>query len=224
MFEFDLMYNDRKDLAIQVHPDNSVLVKAPTGKSIADVLKRVQRRAAWVVKQQDYFDKFHPLPTEREYVNGETHVYLGRQYLLKVIESERDEVKLVGRYLRVYSSPVWNKKKVGKLVWAWYRDHAQRILNHRLDICLEVALRMGLSEPEVRFRQMRRRWGSCAKSGIITLNTELAKAPVHCIDYVITHELCHQKYKNHSPAFYRLLTKLMPDWEKRKVRLEKVLI
>jgi len=69
---------------------------------------------------------------------------------------------------------------------------------------------------------MKSRWGSCSVSRAILLNTELVKAPVHCIDYVIAHELCHFKYRKHGDQFYRFLGKLMPDWQDRKRRLERV--
>lgn len=64
--------------------------------------------------------------------------------------------------------------------------------------------------------------GSCGKNGNIVLNTELVKASVYCIDYVITHELCHLKHPNHSKDFYRLLEISLPDWERRKGRLERI--
>ena len=74
--------------------------------------------------------------------------------------------------------------------------------------------------PPLRQRRMPKRWGSCTKNGAIYLNPELILAPPSCIDYVITHELCHLLHPAHGPAFFALLRKLMPDWEERKARLE----
>ena len=218
---FMLTYADRKRLSISVHPDLKITVVAPIGKTLDQVLSRLKRRAPWIIKQRYYFKQFHPLLPERKYVSGETHYYLGRQYRLKIIKQEKEDVKLRGRYFRVYTPQRNNRSRVEKLMNKWYRAHAQIIFDKRFELCYDIARKFKIPRTSLRFRKMIKRWGSCANSDTITLNTELIKTPLYCIDYVIMHELCHLKIRNHCREYYRLLSLCMPDWKLRKERLEK---
>ena len=217
---FALDFRERTRLAISVHPDRSVSVVAPCGRTVAEVLDRVQKRAAWIVKQRSHFDQFHPLTPPRRYVAGETHLYLGRQYRLKLISDDKPAVKLVGAFLRVHLSSRNDTDKIRHMLDAWYQNHARHIFSRRLEVCLESARALGPLEPDIVIRKMSKRWGSCTNAKCILLNTELVKTPLYCIEYVILHELCHLKVHNHSPAFYQLLDRCMPDWERRKKRLD----
>jgi predicted metal-dependent hydrolase len=80
--------------------------------------------------------------------------------------------------------------------------------------------RSGTTQPRLQIRKMKTRWGSLSAKGTLTLNLDLIRAPKSCIEYVITHELCHLLHRPHDAAFYRLLEKHMPDWEKRRHKLE----
>lgn len=221
---FTLEFRDRERLAINVHPDRTVTVVAPQGRSVQEVVDRVQKRAGWIVKQRGYFDQFHPLTPPRRFVAGETHFYLGRQYRLKLVEDAKASVKLKGRFLWVHLPSRDDTDRIEKLLDGWYRDHAQPIFARRLDGCLRSARSLNVSPPELVIRKLTKRWGSCTKAGRILLNIELVKTPLFCIEYVIMHELCHLKIHDHSPAFYRLLSRCMPDWEQRKHRLERFVI
>jgi predicted metal-dependent hydrolase len=221
---FDLVHAQRKHICIIVYPDKSVEVRAPENRSIEYVLSRVKKRAPWIIRQVNYFDRFHPLPIERKYVSGETHYYLGRQYRLKVIENKINAIKLLGKYFHVQVPEKDDSKKIEALMKTWYRSHARTIFTHHLSKCYGSAKSLGVAYPKLVIRQMKKRWGSCTKAGDIILNVELIKAPIYCIDYVIMHELCHLKIHNHDKGYFKLLSKYMPDWLRRKERLERVVI
>lgn len=218
---FEIEFSKRKQLTIHVHPDMRLEVLAPDDRDIAQVLLRVDKRASWIAKQLRYFEQFQPVATPRQYVTGETHLYLGRQYRLKVRKQTDSSVKLVGRFLQVHHTDKEDRDAIEELVMDWYRQHAVALFARRLQKCLKDCKTLHLRKtPTLVVRRMTRSWGRCDKSGNISLNVDLVKTPIHCIDYVITHELCHINIHSHSPAFYRLLSRVMPEWEKRKERLD----
>lgn len=220
-YEVVLTFSQRETLKITVHPDQRVTVLAPLGKPVDEILQRIRRRSSWIVKQRDHFERYQPLPSERRYVTGESHWYLGRKYRLKVRAANEERVTLTRGILWTYVTNSENGSVKG-LLDSWYRERLTMVFAGRLANARQLAKRAGLPEPRFVFRLMKRRWGSCAKSGRITLNTELIKASVNCIDYVIVHELCHLRHRDHGKEFYRLLGRLMPDWRERKARLERV--
>jgi len=221
---FAVVYADRKTLEIAVHPDSTVVVKAPRGTLLEDIRKRVAKRALWIRRQIAHFRKFEPHTPARRYVGGETHLYLGRQYRLKIKKQRTEEVKLKGAYFYVITPDPDNTQKVKNLLEEWYKVHARRIFSQRLEECYLRAKKLNVPFPDIRLRKMSKRWGSCSKSGHILLNAALVKASVYCIDYVIMHELCHLKVHTHNNGYFKLLSKYMPDWEKRKERLERILV
>lgn len=134
----------------------------------------------------------------------------------------RHTVKLIGRFLNACVPNPEEPQVVKAALDTWYRAHAEPVYRARLRQCLELAPSLRTLDPALRIRFMKNRWGSCSRAGTITLNIELIKTPLHCIDYVIMHELCHLRVHDHSPAFFRLLGRCMPDWEHRKQRLDSV--
>src|SRR5262245_26479425 len=118
-------FSDRRTLAISVLPDASIEVVAPYGTKVREIEKRLWKRKRWIVRQRDYFEQFRPRTLPRRYVSGETHLYLGRQYLLKRAEAEQEGVKLRSGQLWVLSPKGTSLPRVRELVDAWYRARAQ---------------------------------------------------------------------------------------------------
>ena len=221
LIAFRLRRSSRRTLAISVQPDLGVVVTAPEKAALATVLAKVRKRAVWIKRQQRYFSEFLPPTPPRQYVSGETHRYLGRQYRLKVVEAEPAEVKLRGRFIWVQTPRKADTARVRESVEDWYLAHAKERLTRNF---AESVARMGTrmaSTPRMQVRRMRQRWGSWTRGGGVWLNPELVKAAGACIDYVVTHELCHAVHGNHGKKFYELLRRVMPDWEMRKRRLER---
>lgn len=212
---------DRKHLRIVVSPKLTVDIFAPHSASDEQVRAAIKKKAPWIVRTLDKLEGYHPLPTPKRYLSGEPFVYLGRQYRLKVEIGSKQPTKLLGRFLWVWVEDKNDAQSVKRSVEAWYRKRAHETLGRYMEKCYRIASRHGVPEPAVVIRLMRRRWGSCSPSGRITLNANLVKVPVHCIEYVIIHELCHLKKHNHSKAFYSLLTRCMPDWRQRKEILDR---
>jgi predicted metal-dependent hydrolase len=217
---FALEYSSRKTLAIEVHPDRSIIVKAPTDATIESIESKVIHRAAWIARQQRQFDRYAPPLPAPECVSGEGYRYLGRQYRLKLIEDSSDKIRLWQGRLEVNTPTPFDRKHVERSISNWFRDRAILIFRERYQYGTKLVAPYAI-EHTIGFelRTMSKRWGSCTPNGKIFLNPLLVSAPKDCIDYVIIHELCHLRFPNHSSSFYRLLAKILPDWIDRKDRL-----
>ncbi len=218
--DFRLEYSDRRTLGITVTPEMEVLVKAPLDTPMEIVKEKIRKKAPWILKQQSFFLSFQPKTPQRKYVSGETHLYLGRQYRLKIQIGIVESVKLKGKFIEV---TVNEKSRVKRILNDWYLELA-RIKFHLIAAPLINKFTKYKVEPtSIVLRNMPTRWGSCTPKGKIILNPELIKAPKGCIEYVIIHELCHLVHHNHTQRFIDLQTMEMKDWEKWKMKLETLL-
>jgi len=214
--DFSLVIEPRRDLLIAVHPDLRVQVRGPEGKSLERILERVEARRSWIARQLSEFEQLTPLPPPR-FVSGEAVMYLGRAYRLRI------DPALEGAALRTGRLHVGARKhqraRIRRLVDDWYRERAASVFARRIERLQKTVAAFDALRPHVRIRRMTRRWGSCARSGSITLNPALVQAPPACIDYVLAHEMTHLLELAHSARFYRLLNEAMPDWRPRRERL-----
>jgi len=218
--DFRLEYSDRKSLGITVTPEMEVLVKAPTDTTMEKVKEKIRKKAPWIIKQQSFFLSFQPKIPLRKYISGETHLYLGRQYRLQIEIGKLESVKLKGKFIVVTTS---EKSRTKSLLLDWNLQHARTKFYAVAAPLIDKFKKHKVEPSSIVLRDMPTRWGSCTPKGKIILNPELIKAPKGCIEYVIIHELCHLIHHNHTQKFLDLQTTEMKDWEKWKMKLEKLL-
>ena len=219
--DYELFFQDRKTLGIKVFPEGNVKVFAPLDSDTDKIETKVKEKVRWIIKQQKEFFSYHPLTPKRQYINGETHLYLGRQYKLMLVEASSNEVKLYkGKII------ISHKKntKPSTVLNKWYKQKATEQFNTVLQTKINLFTNYNIEDPEISIRTMSKRWGSCTAKGKVILNPELIKASKGSIEYVVIHELCHLIHHNHNKAFYELQEKIMPDWKKWKERLEHSLV
>jgi predicted metal-dependent hydrolase len=217
---FELLLSDRKTLAVHVYPDGSVVVDAPHDTDLDRIRETVYKRGAWILRQQRELATYpQGNPHPRQYVSGESYRYLGRQYKLKVQQDTVERVVLTRGALTVGVHNPADTARIRDMLRHWYTAQARRVFSERLEACYPRVEYLGIPHPQLAIREMKARWGSCSPSGRITLNAVLIQAPKSLIDYVILHELCHMKEMNHSPAFFSLLTRTLPNWKRLQAQL-----
>lgn len=215
-----------KNINLRVKPNLEVLVSANDDVPLEYIKEFVQSKAKWINKNLNYYKKTGDIEQgEKEYVNGESFRYLGRQYRLKTFKSEEEKVKYFRGYIHLYTNDLNDLQQKEILMENWYEERSKIIFKDSLKRMYDLVKSYDIEYPILDIRKMKTRWGSChPNSNKIILNSSLIKAPKDCIDYVVLHELIHFKYKNHSNEFYRLLDILMADWKEKKKILDEVVV
>lgn len=216
---YGLIRQDRKTLSLTVEPCLDITLKAPLDASDDRIEKFLQKKWMWLNKQLTFFEKYRRKHYEKEYVSGESFYYLGRQYKLVVSSGDKNKVALSKGKLNMTTIKNPSDGKYNRILLdRWYKQRRHAVFNERYE---EMLKKFSYTfTPELTVRVMARRWGSYIKGERIILNPLLIQAPKEAIDYVITHELCHMKYRNHDVKFYQLLETKFPGWRKTKEKLE----
>lgn len=217
--EYKREISSRKTISLTVMPDMSIIVRCPQKVDDTRIEIFLQKKWLWIEKQLHFFKKFQKRAYKKEYISGESFLYLGRQYQLIVKHAKEDRVVLQNGKLLVYTMQSATDGVCTRLLLTkWYRKRSREVFHERYE---EMLKKFSYSKPlRLRVKKMPKRWGSYMKGEYIALNPLLIHASKDCIDYVITHELCHMKYKNHDKRFYDLLNAKYPRWEKVKEKLE----
>lgn len=208
-FEYEIKYSDRKTINISVERDRSVIVRVPKGFSKEKIECIIQSKESWINNKINHEQKYPIIVEPKEFISGETLMYLGKNYQLSVVDENFDGVKFKQRFLISKS----NQKDANKWMKNWYWEQAQVKIEPKV---IMYAQQLGVNYREVKISDMRYRWGSCTPTNNIIFNWRLIKAPLYVIDYLVVHELTHLIETNHTPEFWNIVSIQIPQYEKAK--------
>lgn len=200
----------RRKLTITVERDRRVVVSAPQGVSDEKIREVVESKRQWLYEKTRHAQKYNPPhPPGKELVNGESALYLGRQYRIELVQNGMAEIRFEQRFL-VPMRLAGERKKVLR---DWYKDRAKEKILPRVK---KFAKDLGVEYANARIVDNRYRWGSCTTRDNIHFNWRLIKAPMIVVDYVIIHELAHLLEANHTPRFWNIVRAQTPNMDKAR--------
>jgi len=210
--EVDVVLKDIKNVHLSVHPPTGrVRIAAPKRMHIDAIRVFAISKLDWIKQQQTKLRQ-QERETPRDYVDRESHYVWGKRYLLTV--SERDEppsIELTYNRLLLHVRPGTDEDKRQALVEEWYREQLREAVPVLLARWQPL---LGVRVERFFVQRMKTKWGSCNhKAGTIRLNTELAKKPGECLEYIVVHELVHLLEPTHNTRFVTLMDRVMPKWQ-----------
>jgi predicted metal-dependent hydrolase len=217
-FQYQIIRRPRRKTAyISVEPNCSVRVLVPFTLSEEKVIELVHRKSRWIRTKIDHFEEINHNQKQNAYVSGESFTYLGRNYRLKIVPGDFEEVKLMNGRFYVHiptGTPLESRNQaILSRLTCWYKEHAIKRLRLKVS---RYAKQVGVTPVSVGLKDYISRWGSCHTDGRIFFNWKVTIAPHSIVDYVVVHELCHLIHGDHSKQFWKLLETILPDYAERK--------
>jgi predicted metal-dependent hydrolase len=219
----DVNFKDIKNVHLSVHPPTGrVRISAPRRVSLDTLRVYVIAKRDWIKRHQTKMQA-QERETPREYIDRESHYVWGRRYLLKVNEANQvPSVELKHNQMLLTVRPGSNLKKRGAIVAAWYREQVRTAASPYIEKWEPL---IGVRAEQLHIQRMKTRWGSCnPRRHSIRLNSELAKKPRGCLEYIVVHELIHLLEPTHNARFYTLMDKFMPNWKHLRDELNRSLL
>jgi predicted metal-dependent hydrolase len=213
-FEYQIKYSNRKTLNISVERDRSIIVRAPHYLTAEKIDKVVQSKRQWIKEKLNHTQKYPLIAENKEFVSGETLMYLGKNYQLLIVDEEIEGIDFDQRF-KISKS---NQPKANELFKKWYLSQALKKIE---PLATKYAKSLGVDYNQFKTSEMKYRWGSCTPANNIIFNWRIIKAPMYVLEYLVAHELVHLMEDNHTPRFWNILSIQVPNFEKAKAWLKK---
>ncbi len=209
--DYVLVRSHRRSVGLEVRPDATLVVRVPVRAPLYVVDAVLLEKSAWIAdKLQQARTRNTSLP-RHDFLTGERFPYLGRDHPFVVAAFQDKPLVFDERTGFTLDMAVFDR---GEHVFeSWYRTRARELLTERVQL---YAPRVGVHIPRLRITGAERRWGSCSATGTVSFAWRLIMAPLDAIDYVVVHELAHVHQLNHSPAFWAVVSAVMPDYAQRR--------
>ena len=206
-----IIRSKRRTVALIVEHDGSVTVRAPMRLSDSTIQEFAEKHIQWVEKKKTEMRAVTP-PQPKQYQPDETFLFLGKEYALEVVSTQRQKLILDDRF-QIAESALGNAELVFQ---KWYRQQASHFIPERVKFFAELHQ---LQYEKIKITSARTRWGSCSPKNTLSFSWRLMLTPPEVIDYVIIHELAHTVHHNHSKRFWSLVEKFLPDYKARRKQL-----
>lgn len=211
--EYSIVYSERKTISIIVERDRSVVVRAPINTSKEVIDKEFFKRKRLIRRKIEHNQKYPFEKQTKEFVEGESLMFLGKNYKLHIVDDELEGVMFDNKFFISKS----NQKQANKLFKDWYIKSANEIITPK---AISIAKNIGVKYNSINILDIKYRWGSCTPKDNIHFNWRLVKAPVTVIEYIIVHELTHLLVSNHTQEFWNRISALLPNFDKAKLWLK----
>jgi len=213
-----------KNIHLRVYPpDGRIQISAPEQMELDSVRLFAITKSAWIKKKKQELENFSR-QSAREYVSGENHYFKGNRYRLKVIYQHTDpHIELQGnQFINLYVRKEATAERRAEILKDWYRDNLTEMLENLISKWEKI---LDVSVEHWEIKQMKTLWGSCnSKRKSILFNLELAKKPIHCVEYIVAHELAHLIERSHNERFTTLLDIHLPNWRLMKEQLNEFIV
>ena len=219
--EYELTIKKVKNLNVRINEEGKIFVSANKNISNEQINSFLESKAEWIIQKMAELERYNAQKPDNEIYTGKRLYFLGKAYSAVVEEGNRNFVEKTDDTIIITVLSGYDSEKIKKAYKKWLISQCEVIFKTVVDNVYSLVREENIPLPEIHIRNMKTRWGSCkVSSDLITLNMQLIKTDIKCIEQVALHELIHFIVPNHSQNFYYYLNKYMPDWKERKQAME----
>jgi len=220
-YEFKIIRSSRKTIGIIINADRELIVRSPNKTSIKKLKSLLKEKEDWILKKFEKMAEIKAPPADKDFINGDTLLYLGREYELKIkaelslkeMEVKLGENEIIIKYPVELKNKKKRKRKIREFLINWYRSQAKVTINKLINLHKN---KLNVEPNNIVIKKQKKRWGSCSSKHNLNFNWKIIMAPLSVIEYLVVHELVHLIHPNHSKDFWETLALLIPDYKDKK--------